>query len=141
MLKGVDPLLSADLLYVLAAMGHGDEVAVVDRNFPATSTAKRLVPLAGSGVVPAAAAILSVLPLDTFVESPVLRMEVVGAPDEVPAVQREFLSVCEESEGRGLRMGSLSRHDFYARARHAFAVVMTSEERPYGCFLLTKGGV
>lgn len=139
MLKGLDPLLDADLLYVLAAMGHGDELAVVDRNFPAASTARRLVRLSGAEVTVATRAILSVLPVDTYVDAPLLRMEVVGAPREICPVQQEVLSVCEAAEGRPLTMGSLPRQEFYERARQAFAVVATSERRPYACFLLRKG--
>jgi L-fucose mutarotase len=138
-LKGVHPLVGPDLIYALAAMGHGDELAVVDRNFPATSMAQRLVPLAGVDLMSAAGALLSLFPLDTFVPQPVVRMEVVGAPDHIPEVQEEFLRVCEKAEGRPISMGSLSREDFYARARRAFAVVATSEPRPYGCFFLVKG--
>ncbi len=139
MLKGLDPLLGEDLLYVLAAMGHGDQLELVDRNFPAPSMSRRLVRLAGADLVIAARAILSVLPLDTFVDQPVVRMEVVGAPNEVPQVQAEVLALCQEAEGRELEMGSLRREDFYARAKEAFAVVATSEARPYGCLLFTKG--
>jgi L-fucose mutarotase len=139
MLKGLDPLLGEDLLYVLAAMGHGDQLALVDRNFPAASMSRRLVRLVGADLVTAARAILSVLPLDTFVDRPVVRMEVVGAPSEVPQVQAEVLALCQETEGRELEMGSLRREDFYARAKEAFAVVATSEARPYGCVLFTKG--
>jgi L-fucose mutarotase len=139
MLKGLDPLLGEDVLYVLAAMGHGDQVALVDRNFPAASMSRRLVRLAGADMVTAARAVLSVLPLDTFVDQPVVRMEVVGAPSEVPQVQAEVLALCQESEGREFEMGSLRREEFYAHAKEAFAVVATSEARPYGCVLLTKG--
>jgi L-fucose mutarotase len=138
-LKGIDELISADLLYVLAAMGHGDQIAVVDRNFPAVSTARRLVRIDGASVTDAGRAILTLLPLDTFVEAPVLRMEMVGSPDELPGVQNEFLALCEASEQRPITMGSLTRETFYERTRQAFAVVVTSESRPYGCFLLTKG--
>ena len=80
MLKGLDPLLPPDLLHALAAMGHGDELALVDRNYPATSTSQRLVRLDGADTAAAARAILSLLPLDTFVDEPLLRMEVVGSP-------------------------------------------------------------
>ncbi|MGH3255564.1 MAG: RbsD/FucU domain-containing protein [Streptosporangiaceae bacterium] len=66
-------------------------------------------------------------------------MEVVGSPGDVPQVQKEFQAVCEASERRAITMGGLSREDFYERTRHAFAVVATTEARPYGCFLLTKG--
>lgn len=139
MLKGIPELLNADVLYVLAAMGHGDELALVDRNFPAASTAKRLVRLDGTDVCTAGRAILSLFPLDTFVDQPVTRMEIVGDPAAIPDVQSEFAKLAEEAEGRPITLASLSRHAFYARARDAFAVIATSESRPYGCFLLTKG--
>ena len=90
MLKGLDPLLPPDLLHALAAMGHGDELALVDRNYPATSTSQRLIRLDGADTAAAVRAILSLLPLDTFVDEPLLRMEVVGSPDEVTPVQREL---------------------------------------------------
>ena len=139
MLKGIDPLLNAELLHILRAMGHGDELALVDRNFPAASVARRLVRLDGVDIPRAARAILSVLPLDTFVDRPVRRMEVVGRPDEVPEVQREMQRIVNEAEGRDWPMGSLERFAFYDQARTAFAVVATGESRPYGCFLLKKG--
>jgi L-fucose mutarotase len=141
MLKGIDPLLNADLLYVLAAMGHGDELALVDNNFPATSHAQRLVRLDGVDTSVAGRAILTVFPLDTFVDEPLLRMEVVGAPDDVTSVQSELHRLAEAAEERDLSMGSLGRHAFYERARSAFAIVSTSDARPYGCFLLVKGVV
>jgi len=139
MLKNLDPLLNADLLHVLQSMGHGDELAIVDRNYPAQSTAQRLVRLDGADTSQAATAILSVLPLDTFVEPALFRMQVVGNPEEITPVQREFLEIAEAAEGRALAMGGLERFAFYERARSAFAVVATSEARPYGCFLLVKG--
>lgn len=139
MLKGIDQLLSPELLYVLAAMGHGDELAIVDCNFPATSMGKQTVRLDGANLIEACSAIVNLLPLDTFVEHPICRMEVVGDPSAVPAVQAEFLATCETLEGRPLSVSSLSREEFYDRAKRAFAVVATSEQRPYGCFLLVKG--
>jgi L-fucose mutarotase len=139
MLKGLDPLLHADLLYALASMGHGDEIAIVDNNFPAASLAQRLVRLDGVGTDAAARAILSVLPLDTFVETPLVRMEIVGDPTTIPAVQAEFRDICQAAEGREISMTSLTRMAFYDRTRAAYAVVATGENRPYGCFLLVKG--
>lgn len=139
MLKGVNPLLSPDLLYVLAAMGHGDELAIVDCNFPAASIGRKIVRLDGANIVEACVAIVSFLPLDTFVDHPIYRMQIVGDPEAVPTVQVEFLNACETLEGRSLSMGSLSREEFYDRAKLAFAMVVTSEQRPYGCFLLVKG--
>ena len=139
MLKGINPLLSPELLYVLAAMGHGDELAVVDCNFPAASIGRETVRLDGANLIEACSAIVELLPLDTFVDHPVCRMEVVGEPSAIPAVQAEFLDRCESLEGRALKVSSLSREKFYDRAKQAFAVVATSEQRPYGCFLLVKG--
>jgi L-fucose mutarotase len=139
MLKGIDPLLNADLLYALAAMGHGDELAVVDCNFPSTSTARRLIRLDGADVPSVVRAVLTLLPLDTFVDEPLVRMEIVGAPGDMPDVQREVHALVTAAEEREIRMGSLDREAFYRRTRDAFAVVATSEPRPYGCFLLVKG--
>lgn len=139
MLKNLDPLLHADLLHALAAMGHGDELALVDRNFPAAALARRLVRLDGVGVVRVGQAILSVFPLDSFVEHPVLRMAVVGDPQEIPLVQREFQEAIDRAESRPWPMGQVERFAFYERARDAFAVVATGEDRAYGCFLLKKG--
>jgi L-fucose mutarotase len=141
MLKGLDPILNADVLYALAAMGHGDEIAIVDRNFPSASVAKRLIRLDGLGTAPVARAIVSVFPLDTFVDEPIIRMQVVEDAAQVPEVQSEFLEIAGRADGRALRMGGLPRMDFYERARSAFAVVATGETRPYGCFLLSKGVV
>jgi L-fucose mutarotase len=151
-LKGIDSLLHADLLHLLAAMGHGDEVAIVDRNFPAAARSQRLVRLDGADLLAAGRAILSVLPVDDFVPAPVTGMRVVDAPDggsrgspawastdEMPQVQLDFLRLVEEAEGRQVRMASVSRYDFYARASAAFGVVATSEAKAYGCVLLTKG--
>ena len=141
MLKGIDPLLSAELLGHLAAMGHGDVLALVDRNFPAASTAQRLVVLSGADVPTAARAILSVLPLDTFVEPAVLRMGVVGNEATALPVHAALQAEVDAAEGRAVPAGAVSRFDFYERARAAYVVVATTEDRPYGCFLLTKGVV
>lgn len=144
MLKGLDPLLSPDLLWILAAMGHGDDLAIVDGNHPAETIARattsgRLVRLPGVAMERAAAAILTLLPIDDFVVDPVRRMEVVGAPEEIPPVQRAVQAVVDRSAGAPLPMVGLERHAFYAAARAAFAVVQCGDPRPYGCFLIRKG--
>ncbi len=146
MLKGIPALINADLLYILRSMGHGDVLALVDRNFPAQSVAfdtasGTLVHLDGANIPQAAAAILTLYPLDSFVETPVFRMQVVGEPETLLDVHEDFHAACEAAEGAKVRMGSIERHSFYDRARQAFAVVQTTEDRPYGCFLLTKGVV
>jgi L-fucose mutarotase len=144
MLKGIDPLLSADLLYLLAAMGHGDDLALVDANHPAETVARattsgRLVRLPGVTMERAARAVLSVLPLDTFVEDPVRRMEVVGKPGEVPEVQALVQAEIDAVAGKPQPLVGLERFDFYAAAREAFTVVQVGDPRPYGCFLFRKG--
>lgn len=144
MLKNIDPLLNADLLWVLAAMGHGDDLALVDANHPADTVASHCIvkkPLRVSAATMAdvARAILTVFPLDDFTADPVRRMEVVGAPAEVPPIQREVQSVVDAVHGRALPMVGIERYAFYEAAKQAFAVVQVSDARPYGCFLFRKG--
>lgn len=139
MLKTIDPLLNPDLLHALRAMGHGDEIALVDANFPAASLAQRLIRIDGADLLQVGRAVLSLLPLDSFVEHPVLRMEMVGKPDELPDIQREFQTVVDACAGRTATMGGLERHAFYERAKRCYAVVATGERRAYGCFILIKG--
>jgi L-fucose mutarotase len=144
MLKNIDPLLNADVLYALCAMGHGDALVLCDANFPADSVARRtvlgkLLRIDGIDAVHAAQAILSVFPLDTLVDHAVLRMEVVGRPDEVPPVQAEVQREIDRVEGKSSPMGSIERFAFYERARQAYCVVATGERRFYGCFFFHKG--
>ena len=144
MLKGIDPLLSADLLWILAAMGHGDDLAIVDGNHPAEAIARattsgRLVRLPGIPLERAVAAILTLFPIDDFAPDSVRRMEVVGEPEEIPPVQRAVQAAIAQAAGRALPISSLERHAFYVAARGAFAVVQCIDPRPYGCFLIRKG--
>ena len=139
MLKGLDPLLNADLLHVLRAMGHGDELVIVDANFPATTTGRRLVRMDGVSATRALVAILSVMPLDDFVDEPCARMAVVGDPDAEPAVCKEFQEIIDRAEGGRFQLARIERFAFYERARAAFAVVQTGETRLYGCVLLKMG--
>ena len=139
MLKNLDPLLSPDLLGHLAAMGHGDVLALVDRNYPAASSAHRLVTMPGIDVPTAARAIFSVLPIDTFLEPAVLRMGAVGDEENEQEVHRALQEVVDEAEGRAVPSAAVERFDFYRRAVDAYVVVSTTEARPYGCFLITKG--
>lgn len=144
MLKSIDPLLNAEVLQALRAMGHGDELVLCDTNFPADSIARatvlgRLLRIDNVPAPRAARAILSVFPLDSFVDRPALRMEVVGKPDEIPPVQREVQAEIDRAEGRSWPMGSVERHAFYDRARKAYGVIATGERRFYGCFVFKKG--
>ena len=144
MLKSIDPALNADVLYALTAMGHGDDLVICDANFPAKATARqtalgRLLRIDNVTAARAARAILSLMPLDSFVEHPVLRMEVGGKPDEIPPVQAEVQKEIDAAEGKSLPMGSIERFAFYELAKKAFCVVQTGERRFYGCFILKKG--
>ena len=141
MLKGLDPLLGPDLLHILAAMGHGDELVIADANFPAASIARRLVRLDGVDAPRALSAVLSVLPVDTFTPTPVAVMAVVGDPGAVPPPVRDFQPIVDAAAGRPLRLEALERFAFYERARAAFAVVHTGDPRPYGNILVVKGVV
>jgi L-fucose mutarotase len=144
MLKSIDPLLNADVLYALRAMGHGDDLVLCDANFPADSVARqtalgRLLRIDGVTAGRAARAILSVLPLDSFVEQPALRMEIVDKPAEVPAVQAEVQAEIDAALGKPSPMGSIERFAFYDLARKAYCVIQTGERRFYGCFVFKKG--
>lgn len=144
MLKGLDNRLNAEVLGVLRAMGHGDVVIVADTNFPADSVARatvtgRLLRMENLTCGEAAKAILSVLPLDTFVDDFAGRMEVVGAPNDVPPVQQEVQVQIDRAEGRPRPMIGIERFAFYDMARKSYAVIQTGERRFYGCFMFRKG--
>lgn len=141
MLKGVDPLLSGELLAILDDMGHGDQLALVDRNFPAVSSGRPVIRLGEVTILRAAEAILSVLPLDSFQPHPLERMEVEDDPARTTAVQDELLALASRVEGRDLEYGVIRRLDFYQRVKSVFAVVHTLDSVPYGCFVLHKGVV
>jgi L-fucose mutarotase len=143
-LKNLDPLLNAEVLHALRAMGHGDEVVICDANFPADAVARatvlgKLLRIDGANAPRAVRAVLSVLPLDTFVDDPALRMEVVGEPDTIPLVQREAQAELDAAHGHPLPFASIERFAFYERARNAYCVISTGELRGYGCFVFKKG--
>ena len=144
MLKGIDRALSAQMLLVLMSMGHGDDLLICDVNHPAATIAKattygHLVDMSGCDLPRAAEAILSLMPLDTFVPAPVTRMKVVDDPERIMPVHERLQEVVNRAEGRAVTIQALERFDFYDAAKHAFAVVRTSDPGPYGCFLMRKG--
>lgn len=144
MLKGIDARLPPDVLHTLAMMGHGDMLILVDNNFPTQSIAQQTVlghPLRMDNLTVAQAteAILTLMPLDTFVDDFAARMQVVGAPDDIPPPQAEVQAVINAAEGRPRPMIGVERFAFYDLAAQAFAVVQTGEMRFYGCIMLRKG--
>jgi len=144
MLKNISPLLNADVLYALKAMGHGDYLILSDLNFPSDSIARQtvvgeLLRMENTTSAQAAEAILSLMPLDTFIDNAAERMEVVGSPDELPEVQQEVQVVIDKAEGKSWPLKSIERFAFYEKAKNAYCVIQTGERRFYGCFVLTKG--
>ena len=144
MLRFVDPAISAELLHVMMLMGHGDDIVLCDVNHPAAAIARetvygKLIDLPGCDIPRAAKAILAMMPLDTFVEQPAMRMRVVGDPDGAVPIFARMQAALDACEGRPVGMGAYDRFDFYAAAKKSFAIVRTSDPGPYGCFILKKG--
>ncbi|UCI17750.1 RbsD/FucU family protein [Mesorhizobium sp. B2-1-8] len=145
MLKGIDPLLNADVLQALRAMGHGDDLIIADTNFPSDSVARQTalgrVLRIDASAAQVVKAVLSLYPLDTFVDDSAARMEIVGKPDEIPTVQKEVQKEIDAAEGKSWPMVPVERYAFYERAKQAYCVIQTGELRFYGCFAFRKGVV
>ncbi len=144
MLYGIDRTLSAELVYLLMQMGHGDEIVISDANFPSASTvietvSGTLVDLPHLDAPTLMAAIARHFPLDEFVPECAWRMEIDNAPNELGDVHTATFEVLNAAKPKATRLGSIERQEFYKRAKKCFAVVRTGEMRPYGCFILRKG--
>ena len=142
MLKGINPLLNADVLHVLRAMGHGDDLIIADTNFPSDSVARQTVygkllriDASAADVVQA---VLSVMPIDTFVDDAAARMEVVDEPKTILPVMTEVQDKVSAAGGPN-PMLPIERFSFYDRSKKAYAVIQTGERRFYGCFAFRKG--
>jgi L-fucose mutarotase len=144
MLKNFDNRLNAEVIATLRAMGHGDTLVIADTNFPSDSIARHtavghLLRMDNLTAAQAVEAVLSVLPLDTFVPDHAARMEVVGNPEEVLPVAAEVQAAIDRAEGRPRPMVTIERFAFYEEAKKAYAVIQTGERRFYGCFIFRKG--
>lgn len=139
MLRDIPPILSPDLLQSLRAMGHGDDIVIVDANFPATALSSRCHRLDGVRATDVLEAVLRVMPLDNFVQDPALVMEVVGNPDMTPPIVAEFQTIIYEVADNPAPLSKLERFAFYDRASSAFAIIQTGETRLYGNIILKKG--
>ncbi len=137
MLKGMDKILTGDLLKVLCDMGHGDELVIADANFPAETCARRLIRLPGMDGVRVAQAVLSVLPLDTY-SAPAYIMDLTDSDKEKGMAVPEIWAEYEKCTGS---VEKIERFAFYERAKKAYAVIQTGEERLYGNLILVKGVV
>ncbi len=139
MLRNIPNILSPELLYTLAAMGHGDELVIADANFPGESSGPECIRLDGISATDVLEAVLKLMPLDTFVEDPALVMQVVGDPNAVPEIVGKFQSIIDDTADHPAKISSLERFAFYERASSAFAVVQTGETRLYGNIIVKKG--
>jgi L-fucose mutarotase len=140
MLKGIDPVLGPDLLAILRAMGHADEIVIADANFPAAANAKRLVRADGINATRLARAIASVMPIDDFVPNAAFRMAVTGKPDEIPSIIDEFDVILKGAGYKGM-IEPIERFAFYERAARAYAIVASGEDRLWANLILKKGVV
>lgn len=139
MLRNIDPILSPELLHTLRAMGHGDEIVIADANFPGSSSGPDCIRADGSSASEVLQAVLSVMPLDTFVSDPALTMQVVGDPEAVPDAVADFQHIIDTTADNPAKVQGLERFVFYDRAANAFAIVQTGERRLYGNIILKKG--
>lgn len=143
MLIKIDPILSPELLFTLRTMGHGDKLVLADANFPSNSMNKNVIRLDGVNIEDAAKAILSVFPLDSFIVSQggtaANRMEVDDNPNELTETHKEFIKAVKDVSGESWKVGSIERQSFYNEAKKSYAIVTTTDARPFGCFILTKG--
>lgn len=141
MLKGIPAILSPELLKIMMEMGHGDELAIGDGNFPAASMAQRLVRCDGHDVPTLLDAVLRFFPLDTFVDTPVALMEVVPGDDTRPAIWENYRRIVAERSPHAAGFEFVERFAFYDRAREAYAIVATGESALYANIILKKGVV
>lgn len=138
MLKNIPPILGPELLYALRAMGHGDEIAIVDANFPGDSSGPTVIRLDGLTATEVLEAVLTVMPLDTFVDEQAIGMEVVGDPKKREATHKDFDKIVKKYEP-DMKLTLLERFAFYDRVEGAYAIIQTGERRLYGNILLKKG--
>jgi len=138
MLIGVPSILGPELLYALRAMGHGDEIVLVDGNYPAQEHARRLVRADGHGLVPLLDAVLRFLPLDTHVPHAVMRASLNNNPAQKAPIHAEIEAVVARRHP-GFAVKAMTGDDLYPRIRAAHTVVATSEPQPYANVILRKG--
>ncbi len=140
MLKNIDPVLTGALLKALDEMGHGEKLALVDRNYPSLSSGAQVIHLGEIGIVRAAEAVFGVFPLDSFIDTPLSRMQ---ADDNSPATKTHqgVLDVASRNHPSPLEFRLIPRPDFYLEAKECLLVVQCLETAPYSCFIAQKGTV
>ncbi len=144
MLKGISPLLSPELLKALCEMGHGDYLVIADGNFPSESVGKnaKVIRADGHGVPEILDAVLSLVPLDSYVEKPVALMEVVkGDPCGTPAIWDKYKEILKKYEPDNCEIEMTERFAFYEKAKGAYLIIATGETAIYANILIQKGVV
>lgn len=139
MLKNIPNIISPELLKILSEMGHGDEIVIADGNFPSTTCAKRLIRADGHNVPEILEAVLTLIPLDTYSQSPIHLMSIVPGDNVVPTIWNEYESIVKSHFPQFTSFNSIERFDFYEKAKQSYAVIATSEKSLYANIILTKG--
>ncbi len=144
MLKNIPPILSPELLKTLCEMGHSDRIVIADGNFPAESMGKncKVIRCDGHGVPELLDAILTLLPLDTYVDKPVSLMQVMPGDDAKTPIWDEYKEIIARHDERGAgAVGEIERFAFYEEAKKAYAIIATGETAIYANIMLQKGVV
>lgn len=141
MLKGIPSILNPELLKIMMEMGHSDELVIADGNFPRNAHPERVVRLDGHGVPEILDAILQFMPLDTYVDAPVILMEVMKGDTVDPVIWKDYRKIVDGREGSQIKIQPIDRFEFYERSKKAYAVVTTSETALYANIILKKGVV
>lgn len=141
MLIGIDPILNADILHALRAMGHGDEIVIADGSFPAQTLAKRLICMEAADLPRMLKAVLSVMPVDESEADPVVGMEVIGEPDAIVPAHEAIQNALDTLPDAAIKLTRVERFAFYERAKEAFAIIATGETLFYGNVIIRKGTV
>ncbi|MGM4914959.1 RbsD/FucU family protein [Rhizobium sp. 768_B6_N1_8] len=141
MLIGIDPILNADILHALRAMGHGDEIVIADGSFPAQTLAKRLICMEAADLPRMLKAVLSVMPVDESEPDPVVGMEVIGEPGAIVPAHEAIQNALDTLPDAAIKLTRVERFAFYERAKEAFAIIATGETLFYGNVIIRKGTV
>ena len=139
MLKGISPLISPQLLEVIARMGHGDELVLADAHFPGETFNSRVIRADGLRIPYLLGAILPLFELDSYVPHPLVMMAAVEGDHLDPGVERSYMEQIIKTNPQMPAIERIDRFTFYERAKNAFAVVMTGETAKYGNIILKKG--
>ena len=139
MLKGISPLISPELLKVLASMGHGDEIVLADAHYPGETLNNNVIRADGIRIADLLRAIMPLFELDQYVEYPIIMMEAVKGDELDPKVEDSYLKNITPFYEKPIKLNRIDRFKFYERSKKAFAIVMTGEKAKYGNILLKKG--